>query len=132
MTRNGLILITGLIIGIVASSGWAQEGLRELSRNVIGAFYSKNISAFYDMSIELDGTGKPKAPRRIKEDRQLFAVADYYGKLVEITQHGDRAVFWYEDHAGEIRNVVFDRIDSVLMRIQRREVKKLRFEVSKS
>ena len=129
-----LAMIAGgsFVFGVMntsASPTIGQEEQIQFADPTLGAFYSRDIWAFYDIPIEVDGAGNLRGKQRVRDTRSLFAVPKFFGELIDITQHGDRAVFWYRDKHGEIRNVVIDKVDSRAMRIEQRAVEKLRFEV---
>lgn len=123
----GSVFLVGLGLGIAASSARAQE----ITRQLVGAFYTHNRIATFEMPIEVTTSGEPRTAVRLTEEREHYAVPEYFGNLIDITAHGDQTVFWYLDGDGVVRNAILDGADRALFEVARERVHKLRFEVAR-
>lgn len=97
----------------------------------IGALYSHRAELRYDLPIEVDPNGKPRGPKEFIEARSHLAVPDFYGHFVGVTQEGAKAILWYADAGGTIRNVVIDGAGSVPLAIEQRETSHVTMRVAR-
>ncbi len=89
---------------LAAALGWSAS--TQFSR--IGAFPSHMEERSFDLPLDVDSNGAPKGRKEVAETRTHIVVPDFYGRLVAVTQDGGRALLWYADTAGTVRNVVTD------------------------
>jgi hypothetical protein len=87
-----------------AALGWSASTQFPL----IGAFPSHVEERRFDLPLDVDSNGVPKARKEVAESRTHIVVPDFYGRLVAVTQDGGRALLWYSDSEGAVRNVVAD------------------------
>lgn len=111
-------VIGGIVLGIF--SGWLVwgGGAAAVAQSITGAWDSHIVQESYRISIGVDAIGKPRKDEKVDEIRTHYNLPQHYGNLIGVTGHDDKAVFWYQDSAGVIRNSIFPAADQKLVRIE--------------
>ena len=123
-------LLFGAMFGITV--GWLVGGGVPVSadyQGLIGLWESDVIEETYDISIGLDGLGKPKAARGHSEQRTQLLLPQHYGLLVGITGNSNAAILWYQDGMGVIRNAIIPDAKQHAIRVQLQNTTKLKSKV---
>lgn len=109
-----LALLIGGAFGTVASSQSEQKD----NPGLIGAWDSHRLQESYEISIGKTALGKPNPIKLHTEDRSVLQISQHYGDLVGVTGNAEATVFWYQDGAGVIRNVVIPDASSHAVRLE--------------
>ncbi|MEC9475673.1 MAG: hypothetical protein VX764_01410 [Planctomycetota bacterium] len=123
-------LLLGSVFGITV--GWFAGGTVSASaeyQELVGLWRAELLEETYDMSIGLDGLGKPRPARGRFEQRTQLLLPQHYGNLVSITGNGTAAVLWYQDGLGVIRNAIIPDANSQAVRVQLQNTTKLKTKV---
>lgn len=110
-----------------AALGWSAS--TQVSR--IGAFVSHTEQVRFDLPIDVDSNGKPRSTQELSEVRQHLVVPDFYGRLVSVTQYEARAVLWYQDGDGMVRNVVVEGVTLTPFAIEQRAASRVTSKVTR-
>ncbi|MGE4618641.1 MAG: hypothetical protein AAEJ04_02395 [Planctomycetota bacterium] len=123
-------LFCGVIFGVTA--GWAIGGGTSASADypgLIGLWEAQKIEESYDISIGVDGLGKPRPARGHSEQRTQLLLPQHYGNLVGITGNESAAILWYQDGTGVIRNAIIPDAASHAVRVQLQNTQKVKGKV---
>ena len=123
-------LLVGSLLGITV--GWFAGGTAPASadyQGLLGLWESEVLEDTYDISIGLDGLGKPRPARGHSEQRTELLLPQHYGNLVSITGNGTAAIFWYQEGMGVIRNAIVPDANEHAIRIRLQNTTKLKTKV---
>jgi len=98
-------LVLALGMGLAAGLAFAQTEDEPTFPGV--AVSHKNIEKF-DMTTGITGTRRPALPTRLWTWREQLNVPDYYGQLFNLTGDATKAILWYADRDGVVRNVIVE------------------------
>lgn len=124
------VLVMAIVCGI--SLGWFAGTVVPASADyegLIGLWESELLEEKFDISIGLDGLGKPRPAREHSEQRTQLLLPQHYGNLVSITGNGSAAILWYQDGSGVIRNAIIPDASAHAVRIQLQNTNKLKMKV---
>ena len=121
MKRTILAATAGVLVGGLLFSTSAQD----VAARILGARFSHDSLESYEMSVGVTSQGDPKRPTRLEDVREHINIPDHYGSLRQVTSDGDRAVLWFVDQGGVVRNVVIPESSTRLVRVERTKIRKL-------
>lgn len=125
MKKTVLLLLAGILLGFTAASDGFQRGANRL----LGAWFSHDRFAEYEISIGLDPLGKARKPQRVEEVRRHLNLPAHYGDLIDITAGGEGAVLWYQTTDGMIRNVIIPDAATRIYRIEKAPTARFKSEM---
>ena len=126
--------LTGLLFGTISGImvAWLAAGGVAVSADypgLVGLWESEIIEETYDISVGLDGLGKPRPAKGHVEQRIQLLLPQHYGNLVTITGNGTSAIMWYQDGMGVIRNAIIPDANQQAVRILLQNTNKLKQQV---
>jgi len=107
MLKLSLVLLAGLGLGLLVSGAVASDGT---STGVLGSYLSHRLEERYDISVGVTKSGTPFREDREIRYREVVVVPDHFGEFVNVTGDGTRAILWFRDSGGALRNVVLEGI----------------------
>ncbi|MEM7164898.1 MAG: hypothetical protein AAF581_05500 [Planctomycetota bacterium] len=115
-----VVAAASVVVLLFNGPALARAALESLGLRVVGI-----RSETYRMPGGYTVGGRVGDPRRFCDRRQHHFVPDHLGQLLEITQSGPNAVFWYEDDNGQLRNVVVCDADKQLVLLEKQPSRRL-------
>ena len=121
-----VLVLAGVLVGAVAFNTRAQEAVEGL---LLGVRYSHSDIETYEMPVGVTHVGALKRPVKLEDLREQLNYPELYGQLIQITGSGDRAVLWFQNPDGAIRNMVVDGASGRLVRLERFPDQKFKTEL---
>lgn len=98
------VVVTSALVAVAfAALAFAGE-----TPDWFGAAKSHRSIERFDMSVGVTAGQTARRPVQFEEVREVYAVPSHYGTLVSVTGDTKRAVLWYSDGSGNLRNVTLE------------------------
>src|SRR5262245_25960811 len=103
-TLDRRVVLTSALVAVAFAAGaWAGE-----PPDWFGAAKSHRSLERFDMSVGVTAGQSARRPMQFEEVREVYAVPSHYGTVVSVTGDTKRAVLWYSDGSGILRNVTLE------------------------
>lgn len=111
--RRWVILVVCSLVLVSANRDEQSSSTAE-----VGFLISHEMTERYKISTGMTVGGRPGSAKLFSEHRDVFKLPQYYGNLIGVTGSASKAVFWFQDGDGVIRNAVIQDATSRGVRIE--------------